>query len=282
MTIPEKPKALQDTIGATESEKNSLEKALAQEVSDFLDRKGDYSEYGNGGFGLSKDFVEWSKTKLRVPKTSWKKALPRLLNKTTGKAMLSGMTDLSFSKRNPNQQENSPLMMGLITYPPTVNIIIDASPSMRPDKEKVLSEFISIVSHFYLTYGEPIGIIVADNGIKYYKRAATVSKHVKKVVGRTYLGGSRGTGSGDGFGDTMKKVMRGKARNKGGWIPKADITIIFTDGGFDWPYSNNSRLPSSVGEVIIVCTRSFNDLKSDRMYTLPKWVKNKRNFIEIN
>lgn len=284
LTMPQAHGDIADDEAATESEKREYKKELAQEVDDYLHGLGDYENTGvpAGGIGVSDGFSDWVRKVLRRPKMSWKKVLPAILQTTTGKSMQSGMTDLSFAKRNPNQQENMPLMMGLITYPPTVNVIIDASPSMSLFKDKILGECISIVSHFFMNYGEPIGLIVADNSIKYYKKTSSVGPAIKKKIARTYHGGSMGSGQGDGFGETLKKVLRGKAIHKGNRIPKADITIVVTDGGFDWPYANNSRLPNSIGAVVVVCAVDFEVLHNNRIYPLPKWVKKKRNFVTVN
>ena len=56
--------------------------------------------------------------------------LRKLVTLSVSRAQMAGQSDLSYAKQNPNQQPDMPIMMGFVTYPPEVTVLVDASPSM--------------------------------------------------------------------------------------------------------------------------------------------------------
>ena len=263
LQVPQKPDE-EEAIGKTREEKEEIQKQLAQDIEDLGDLK-----LPSGKSAVTKDFDKWKKKKLHKPKSSWKKIFPRMINPIIGRAQLGGQSDMSFSKRNPNQVEGAPLLMGFISYPPEVTVLIDASPSMLKYKDTTMSEFVGVMKGIFMTYAQPITIAAADSGIKFAMNSMTPYGYVLNKVSRTYHGNSVD------FGDTIEQILKKGVRYKKGTYPKPDILVIFTDGLFKWPFPNKSKIPAKYAEVLIVSTKPYDELKQ----ILPPWVKNRKNFI---
>ena len=263
LQVPQKPDE-EEATGKTREEKEEIHKQLAQDIEDLGDLK-----LPSGKSTITKDFDQWKKKKLHKPKSSWKKIFPRMINPIIGRAQLGGQSDMSFSKRNPNQVEGAPLLMGFISYPPEVTVLIDASPSMLKYKDTTMSEFIGVMKGIFMTYAQPITIAAADSGIKFAMNSMTPYGYVLNKVSRTYHGSSVD------FGDTIEQILKKGVKYKKGTYPKPDILVIFTDGLFKWPFPNKSKIPAKYADVLIVSTKPYDELEK----ILPPWVKNKKNFI---
>ena len=263
LQVPQKPDE-EEATGKTREEKEEIHKQLAQDIEDLGDLK-----LPSGKSTITKDFDQWKKKKLHKPKSSWKKIFPRMINPIIGRAQLGGQSDMSFSKRNPNQVEGAPLLMGFISYPPEVTVLIDASPSMLKYKDTTMSEFIGVMKGIFMTYAQPITIAAADSGIKFAMNSMTPYGYVLNKVSRTYHGSSVD------FGDTIEQILKKGVKYKKGTYPKPDILVIFTDGLFKWPFPNKSKIPTKYADVLIVSTKPYDELEK----ILPPWVKNKKNFI---
>lgn len=263
LQVPQKSDE-EEATGKTREEKEEIHKQLAQDIEDLGDLK-----LPSGKSTITKDFDQWKKKKLHKPKSSWKKIFPRMINPIIGRAQLGGQSDMSFSKRNPNQVEGAPLLMGFISYPPEVTVLIDASPSMLKYKDTTMSEFIGVMKGIFMTYAQPITIAAADSGIKFAMNSMTPYGYVLNKVSRTYHGSSVD------FGDTIEQILKKGVKYKKGTYPKPDILVIFTDGLFKWPFPNKSKIPTKYADVLIVSTKPYDELEK----ILPPWVKNKKNFI---
>jgi len=260
-SLPEKPDEAQ---GLTNSEVEEATNSLAEDIMEYEKNPQIPTLHVSGG-----SFTSWADIKTHKSKQSWKNLLPRILTSVSGKAAASGLGDLSFSKRNPNQTDDMPLMMGFITYPPNVTILIDSSPSMQMHSEKTMSEFTALVGKFFARYGEPITVIVSDSGIKDAFSAVSINAKTKRAVKKTYHGSSAN------FGDTVEQILKKGASFRGRNFPKPDILVILTDCEFLWPMMDKSKLPGKYADVIVVSTNEYDSIKD----ILPKWVREGKNFV---
>lgn len=260
-SLPEKPNEAQ---GLTNNEVEEATNALAEDVMEYEKNPQIPTLHVSSG-----SFTSWADVKTRKSKQSWKKLLPRILTSVSGKAAAAGLGDLSFSKRNPNQTDDMPLMMGFITYPPNVTILIDSSPSMQIHSKKTMSEFTALVGKFFARYGEPITVVVADSGIKDAFSAVSINANTKRAIKKTYHGSSAN------FGDTVEQILKKGASFRGRNFPKPDILVILTDCEFLWPMMEKSKLPGKYADVIVVSTNEYDSIKD----ILPKWVKEEKNFV---
>ena len=260
-SLPEKPDEAQ---GLTNSEVEEATNALAEDVMEYEKNPQIPTLHVSSG-----SFTSWADVKTHKSKQSWKKLLPRILTSVSGKAAAAGLGDLSFSKRNPNQTDDMPLMMGFITYPPNVTILIDASPSMQMHSKKTMSEFTALVGKFFARYGEPITVVAADSGIKDAFSAVSINANAKRAIKKTYHGSSAN------FGDTVEQILKKGASFRGRNFPKPDILVILTDCEFLWPMMEKSKLPGKYADVIVVSTNEYDSIKD----ILPKWVREGKNFV---
>lgn len=261
--IPEKPKD-QDISGKTPEEKEDINKQLAEDIQEMGDL-----QIPSGKSPVTAHFEEWSKKKLRKPRANWKKLLPKMMNPIMSRGQLGGQSDMSYAKRNPNQIEGAPLLMGFISYPPEVTILVDASPSMMKYKDTTMSELMGVLKGMFLAYAQPVTIALADSGIKYALSSMTPYKFAMNRMSRTYYGTSAE------FGDTIERILKKGVKYGNSTFPKPDILIIFTDGLFDWPFPDKSAIPSKYAEIVIISTKSYDELQP----ILPKWVREGKNFV---
>ena len=267
LTLPEEPHDIKDhnekEIDDQEKEKidNDLAKSIEEYENEMSKRPGSAS--------VGKGFSEWKKKRIGKSKSSWKKILPRILYQAMGKSIMSGQSDMSFAKRNPNQQKNMPLMMGFITYPPNITIIIDSSPSMLRFKDTTMKEFLGVTTHFFKQYGDPVTVCSVDSSIKYAEQTIVPSKKILKEAGKTHHSGS------EDFGKILETILKKGVKYKGRSYPVPDVTVVLTDCVFDWPFETMSTLPRKYGHVIVVSTLEYDKIED----ILPKWVKKNKNFV---
>lgn len=217
----------------------------------------------------SDTFSEWARTRLAPSTVSWKRILPGMLNVVMSRATMSGMTDLSYGKPNPNQPKDAPIMMGFITYPPEVTILIDVSPSMQQHVGKMMSEFIAAMKRFFLIYAQPVTVAVADGKVRWAQQSVTPYDAFSKQVTRTYHGTSHD------FGETIKQVMKKGVKTSRQTFPKPDILVVLTDCEFEFPWADKRSTPRSLGDVIVVSVSPHERVEP----ILPAWIKPRKNFV---
>lgn len=262
------PQHRQDTsaVGLSAEERSELDAELAESIKEYQD-----SIPTEGGFTPGDNFIAWSNEKLRKPMVPWQKVLRKLVTLSVSRAQMAGQSDLSYAKANPNQQPDMPIMMGFITYPPEVTVLMDTSPSMLREKHKALSEFAGVIQKILIQYSQPVVMAAADNSIKYVAYSTSPSQMVVKNMGKTHDGSSAK------FGDTVARVAKKGVKFRGRNYPAPDVLIIFTDCLFEWPLPENARLPMSYATVIVASTSPYEEIEK----YLPNWVKEKKNFVYI-
>lgn len=266
MQLPERPED-DDIIGLNVDEIEELEKEVAEDIAEA---KKDFSMPGKSS-AVTEHFDKWSKKRLKTPKANWKKIFPRLMQPILSQGKMNGMMDMSYAKQNPNQKHGpgEPILMGWMSYPPNVSVLIDASPSMVSEKDVTMREFVGVMRTLFLKFTQPVTIILADSGIKYVTKSMASYGTILKQASRTYHGSSHS------FGDIMENLMKRHVKHKGRVYSKPDILVVFTDCLFHWPFEDKKKLPESYPKIMIVSTKRFEDVER----ILPPWVKNNKNFV---
>lgn len=264
MTTPDKPQDMELT-GTDQHARDDIMNELAEDIDDFA------SKIPGGKKLAGDDFIEFTGKRLRKPEGSWKKALPRMLEPIVASAQMSGQSDMSFAKRNPNQQKGMPVMMGFVSYPPEITILIDSSHSVMRDKDKLLGEFVGVMKTMFMKYAIPITVAVGDSDMRYAEQSLTPYRRVMREVSKTHKASSAE------FGDSIYNIARKGVKLKGRTFPKPDIFIILTDCAFEWPWKDRSGAPNNCGNIIVISTEPYEKAK----YALPPWVKDRKNFIHI-
>lgn len=251
--------------GISYQDKQDMEKEISKKFDDY--------QFQNPGKNKNELnlWTKWSSVVKSKSKAKWKRSLNKKLTPMMGKAIQQGETDLSFSKRNPNQQPDQPLMMAMVTFDPVISVLVDASPSMLKHQSQTITEVTEVLQKVFVKYGTAADIAMVDNKVRYVFSTATPSKRMKKAIARTYQGGS------SGFGHTLGVTLKKGIKYRSGNYPKPNLTIVVTDCFFDdWPYQDKTSLPNRIGSVIIVSVEPWDKVKS----YLPPWVKKGTNFFE--
>lgn len=263
--------------------KSLVDKAAENADSSFDKKpeKGNVMSVADGmmGFALHGGRLEdrsgrWAKRKASSNPAAWGKVLKAALSRALTGAVMSGQADMSYAKRNPLQEEDGPIMMGLIQYPPSVVVMLDSSPTMKKYADTTVTFFSDIVVASTLSSGTTCDIVSADTEITWAgKGIAGLRKKDKAFL---FDGKNRGTDLAPVIMDIAKRGVRWKSVT----ISKPDILIVFTDGKFEWPYKDKLSLPTSAPKLIFACTEPMSYF--DRVgYTLPRWVKEGKNFIYV-
>lgn len=204
--------------------------------------------------------------------SGWRRKLELAISRSATRASQSGMMDVSYGKRNPNQRDGEPLLPGLIMYPASFAVLVDISASMKNDLSLVMPEIMGIMTHALSKFGQPVTYVCADTEIQYAQQIM--------VPTRQPVLPERGSGGTEGFGTIIEQVARKGFRFQGRHYPKPDLLIVFTDGFFEWPFSQESKLLGDTSSIIMGCTVSLDDLRAEGI-TIPPWVRPGDNMIEI-
>lgn len=221
------------------------------------------------GVYLDSRFSEWVGKVLTPPKVKWSKVLQKIAMPVMSGAMMSGDSDLSFSKRHPNQIDGQPVMPALVTYAPNVTVLIDASPSMARYADTTTAEFINATKAFFNRYGQPVTLAIADSEVRWAMMSTNPYKKALKEVQKTYHSSSYD------FGDVIMRAAKKGVKFKNRTFAKPNVLVVITDGEFEWPWSDSKVLPTSVGKIIVVCTHTLEELGS----LAPKWLNPQKNFV---
>ena len=257
----------------SEMEFNEVIKELTEDI-----KKAATSISGGGAGRPSETVTQWAIKELKKSKTHWTRQLDRIISRAASGAIMNGQTDMTYAKRNLNQQEGMPLMMGMVTYAPEYTVLIDASPSMIPHMETTIAECVNIVQSVMRIHATPITFAVADTEVRYVEQSINPFKKGmdQNRWATTYFGG---TDLGHIITETLTKGIKYKRRR----YPKPQLAIIVTDCLFEWPEPEKTKLPHKYANVIVASTLPMEKLTKGRAtgFTFPKWLQEGKNFIEI-
>ena len=257
----------------SEMEFNEVIKELTEDI-----KKAATSISGGGAGRPSETVTQWAIKELKKSKTHWTRQLNRIISRAASGAIMNGQTDMTYAKRNLNQQEGMPLMMGMVTYAPEYTVLIDASPSMIPHMETTIAECVNIVQSVMRIHATPITFAVADTEVRYVEQSINPFKKGmdQNRWATTYFGG---TDLGHIITETLTKGIKYKRRR----YPKPQLAIIVTDCLFEWPEPEKTKLPHKYANVIVASTLPMEKLTKGRAtgFTFPKWLQEGKNFIEI-
>lgn len=257
----------------SEMEFNEVIKELTEDI-----KKAATSISGGGAGRPSETVTQWAIKELKKSKTHWTRQLNRIISRAASGAIMNGQTDMTYAKRNLNQQEGMPLMMGMVTYAPEYTVLIDASPSMIPHMETTIAECVNIVQSVMRIHATPITFAVADTEVRYVEQSINPFKKGmdQNRWATTYFGG---TDLGHIITEMLTKGIKYKRRR----YPKPQLAIIVTDCLFEWPEPEKTKLPNKYANVIVASTLPMEKLTKGRAtgFAFPKWLQEGKNFIEI-
>lgn len=219
---------------------------------------------------------KWAAKHLPKRRKDWSSVLRKAVSTSVSGAAMSGQADMSYAKRNMNQSDEpgSPIMMGMVTYPPNAMILVDSSPSMRAYKDSVLPEFVNIVKKVTISRGAPCDVVAADAEISWAARGLSKTRGDLSHI----FNGKRGTTD---LADVLLTIASKGVRWNNLNIARPDIIVMLTDCKFDWPMPKHTRLPGRYARVVVASTETYDRL-IELGYTLPKWLVPGKNFVYID
>lgn len=252
----------------TSAEKKEALNKMADQVKDML--KGTNQalrdDYG--------DLESWAEQEKRKRPDYWTSQLSRLASMAADSAQIEGSSDLTYQKRNPNQPQVGPVLMGMIDYSPTIYTLNDQSYSMVQDDglRRSAQTYLDLTKSLFSRYGDTALWIGVDTQIRYVGKPQSPRKIARNELPAMFAMG------GTDFEDVIRDIVEGKMVWEGRKYKKPDLLIINTDCKFDWPWHNSPKPPR--GTRIIVCSVIPYEQATN---WLPRWVgPHNRNFIEVD
>lgn len=226
----------------------------------------------SGGMGISPGdmILDMADEIVRKGSVSWESAWSQAMAHSVGEYNIMGGQDLSYSVRNPNQQNIGPIMMGMYDTQPTITVMLDMSGSMTGFLEDSLGTFADIVFTSIAGSGEPVRWITVDmvvNGVGTAQCVDDINVDKSKIT--------RGFGGTD-VGGAIEDIVTGELYWEGQVIDEPDILPIVTDCMFEWPWKNLKN-PPCTAHILIASMLPWK--KVERF--LPDWVMEDENWFYI-
>lgn len=256
-------------VGAEEREDGGLDAREIQELEkefayEVLNAKDQVATGQRSLDGASDTLVDWAGYIARRTGVNWQNQFSEIANDTVTAVKSMGMTDLSIQKRNPNQPQIGPIMLGLEGYDPKGFILVDVSGSMEPFLSLVLDSVSEIVESAFASTSVPLTWVAADTGVVDVGEARTPESVYKSV---------RRFGGGTNFAHVIENLVDGSLSWNGEILPSPDILFIISDGQFDWPWREEQEPPMGT-KIVFVQTGGMNE--SDmRKWGIPAWATSK-------
>lgn len=229
---------------------------LAEDVKDAQ-----HSTTGNNAFGVSPgdSLVKVVDDVIRRTKGSGYEELRRVISSSVSTSHIKGSSDVSYQVRNPNQPSIGVVLMGSFSYAPAISVVIDVSHSMRRFLDVSLEALRDIIVSAVGMYGDQVNWLSVDSDVIDMGRAVNVSRNTLDRVARGF--------GGTVLAPTMQALANGTFRKGRNRLPRQDVVVVITDGGFSWPWKEEGERPPAKTTFIIVHPRAVDI--DDR---LPKWV----------
>lgn len=216
-----------ESPGAAKSpvEVEATMKAQAQEILDHITQKG----RGN----MPAHLVEWAKFALKPPKVHWRRALPRIIRRATGKAKQGGE---NYSKKRISKRSflRGYVIPSLISQKPEIFIIRDTSGSMgKPQLQDVQNESVGALKAVGV---ESVMFMDADAAANKPRRVTVQDIPKLPITGR----------GGTDFREAIAIAAK--------WKPRPQVIMYYTDGDGPAP----ERPPPGIVFIWVIISGHYN------------------------
>ena len=246
--------------GPGEEAISQAEKDLAADIDSHA---GELAGEGLEGTTLT----QWSQEWQHAHGVEWTQVFTRLLSSAASSAKVNGQSDLSYSVRNPNQQDPGVVLMGLHDYAPDIMILVDVSPSMHADTRmnRATGVFVDLCKSVTNEFGADVTWVSADTRIQdvstTFRWDDTIRERFSVTSGGTSLGRIIVSVMSEG-------VVLGKRR----W-PRPDLLVVATDCVFRWPETR----PRTSARLLITDVDSTG---RSHMF-LPQWINRRTEYVKV-
>lgn len=262
----------EDTDYTVGSEKDE---ALQELTEDMLNPES--SSLAGWGISPGNSFVQYVYERQRKGPKDWKKRIGTPIVNSMKSAQVKGMSDMSYSRRNPHQPEFGPVMPGMVGSTPSMVIVLDVSGSMRGSLTEMFDSLNAIMRHMNGTYRTQCTWMTADTIIMNVGRGSTLNQ---KIIDDATSKGFGGTLTGPIIEElaTKQVIFEGKK------IKAPDVLTFITDGigpkTLPWP--DLARLPKTKSRIIIGrVLPSWLRLGGEAGLHRPDWATDK-NWIDLS
>lgn len=220
------------------------EEALQELTEDMLNAEA--TSLASWGIAPGNSFVQYVYERQRKGPQDWKKRIGTPIVNSMKSAQIRGMSDMSYTRRNPHQPEFGPIMPGMIGSTPSMVIVLDVSGSMRGSLTEMFDSLNAIMRHMSTTYRTKCTWITADTVIMNVGTGSTLSQ---KVIDDATSRGFGGTVTGP----IIEELATKQVIHEGRKIKAPDVLAFITDGigqrTLPWP--DAEKLPRSKSRLII-------------------------------
>lgn len=198
--------------------------------------------------------------------------LSSVLSTSVRGAAIKGLTDLSYSVRNPNQPDLGPIMKGSRSYAPTLYFVMDVSGSMIPHMQRYMQVFNDVAESVMATYSSPVIWITIDFDVRSVGKDFSMNDLMENSWGF-------GFGTTD-IGSLLLQLVEGEFEWEGERYPKSDVIFLASDCEWDWPWNNHDHPHKPFNsELVVASTNSWKT--ASRVYGVPDWVNDGQRYIHL-
>lgn len=190
-------------------------------------------------------------------------------------AIQKGSDDYSYSVRNPNQGLTGPILMGSISYSPTVYVVFDTSGSMRSyfDNEKeILNDLFTSIRE---SYDARVVWFAASTQVYAVGETKTFDDEVMNAF-NINLGSTS-------FGKDLASIIDGSFSFNGEEYDQPDVMVVISDMEFQWSGSGLDNEPDI--DIIRVIPKSslLTKVRQRRqeMFHIPDWIFSEDGLVEM-
>ena len=205
----------------------------------------------------------------------WTDYMAEAVSNTVDQQVLKGSDDYSYQHRNPNQSLTGPILMGGISYTPTIYAVFDTSGSMlrylNAEKELLADLFESI----HENYQARVNWFSADSTIYHAGETTEFDFDIAQTFALA--------GGGTNFCADLNKLVTGEFSLHGEFYDEPDVLVIFSDMEFRWSGLLAQREPD-MPVIRVMPARSTlpkSKARAMRSFGAPAWLYEPDGLVEM-
>lgn len=211
------------------------------------------------------DDVEVATEELHRTGHHWTDVLTDMVTGAVSSVVLRGSDDFSYAVRNPNQALTGPILMGSITYAPTVYAVFDTSGSMLSALRRVRDYLYELFEDIRDTYNAEVRWFAASSDVYATGEAAEFDAEVFSAF-------ARGGGNTD-FGGSLAQIIDGSFEFVDEGFEQPDVVVCFSDMQVRWPEALQVEPEAEFISVMpLECTVPKARKAATRVYGNPEWL----------
>lgn len=221
------------------------------------------------------DDIDIADEELHRRNIHWTDYMVEIVSNTVDQQVLKGSDDYSYQHRNPNQSLTGPILMGGISYSPTIYAVFDTSGSMlrylNAEKELLADLFQSI----HENYQARVNWFSANANIYHAGESTDFDFDVAQAF--SFAGG------GTNFCTDLNRLVAGDFSLHGELYDEPDVIVLFSDMEFPW----SGELAEGEPDVPIIRVMPAQSVlaktkkRNMKMFNAPAWLYEPDSLVEM-